>query len=132
MNKRFINKDNLKLNYDYIAKFKLSDILIYDDKWCSNFFNNFNWNIEYYQNLRNNIIEKYNFNSNLSLIENDKQTLELESLANILVNLENNPTWLDIILTNRILKKEINETNQGNFNKLVLLCKENIKNKFNE
>lgn len=130
-NKTFVNKRNIlsSLNNEYISDFKKADALI-TDKWSGNFFKNYKWDYHKYDSIRNFILENTKFSSNLSDIENDISFNKLKHLSNILINLENNPTWIDILLTSKILNIEIKEEDKGQFDKLVNICKESIKNKF--
>lgn len=129
-NKRYLTKENIlsNLNYSYIFNIYKTDTLI-TDEWSDNFLCNFNKDKEY-ENIRLDILEKYKFDSNLLNIENDSNINKLENLSNILINLETNPTWLDILLTRNILKIEINSN--GYFNEAVNICKESIKNSFED
>lgn len=129
-NKRYLTKENIlsNLNYSYIFNIYKTDTLI-TDEWSDNFLCSFN-NDKEYENIRLDILEKYKFDSNLSKIENDSNINKLKNLSNILINLETNPTWLDILLTRNILKIEINPN--GYFNEAVNICKESIKNSFED
>ena len=129
-NKRYLTKEKIlsNLNYSYIFNIYKTDILI-TDEWSDNFLCSFNKDKEY-ENIRLDILEKYKFDSNLLKIENDSDINKLENLSNILINLETNPTWLDILLTRNILKIEINSN--GYFNEAVNICKESIKNSFED
>ena len=129
-NKRYLTKENIlsNLNYSYIFNIYKTDTLI-TDEWSDNFLCSFNKDKEY-ENIRLDILEKYKFDSNLLKIENDSNINKLENLSNILINLETNPTWLDILLTRNILKIEINSN--GYFNEAVNICKESIKNSFED
>lgn len=129
-NKRYLTKENIlsNLNYSYIFNIYKTDTLI-TDEWSDNFLCSFNKDKEY-ENIRLDILEKYKFDSNLLNIENDSNINKLENLSNILINLETNPTWLDILLTRNILKIEINSN--GYFNEAVNICKESIKNSFED
>lgn len=130
-NKRYVKKDNIlnSLNNEYISSFQKADSLIMDS-WCSNFFDNYNWDYKNYEYIRKETIDRYKFSSNLSDIENDTNLSKLESLSNILINLENDSSWIDVILTIRLLDIKVGELDKGRFDKLVQICKESIKNKF--
>jgi hypothetical protein len=130
-NKRYVKKDNIlnSLNNEYISSYGKADALI-SDIWSGNFFKNYKCDYNKYEATRNNILENTKFSSNLSDIENDSSFNKLKHLSNILINLENNPTWIDILLTSKILNIEIKEEDKGQFDKLVHICKESIKNKF--
>jgi hypothetical protein len=128
-NKKYINKKNILLDNEYISIFKKADVIIMDN-WCSNFFDNYNWNYKDYECIRKEIIDKYKLSSNLSDIENDGNLYKLENLSNILINLENNSTWIDVILAIRLLNFKLEEEYKGRFDRLVQICKESIKNKF--
>jgi hypothetical protein len=130
-NKRYVKKDNIlnSLNNEYISSFQKADALIMDN-WCSSFFDNYNWNYKDYEYIRKEIIDKYKLSSNLSDIENDINLYKLESLSNILINLETNSTWVDVILSIRILDIKLEDKDKGQFEILVQICKESIKNKF--
>ncbi len=130
-NKRYVSKDNIlnSLNNEYISSFQKSDALIMDN-WCSNFFKHYKWNYNKYESIRKEIIDKYKLSSNLSDIENDSSLDKLKYLSNILINLEKNPTWIEVLLTTKILNIEIKEDYKGQFDKLVQICKQSIKNKF--
>jgi hypothetical protein len=130
-NKRYVKKDNIlnSLNNEYISSFQKADALIMDN-WCSNFFDNYNWNYKDYEYIRKEIIDKYKLSSNLSDIENDINLYKLENISNILINLETNSTWVDVILSIRILDIKLEEEDKGQFERLVQICKKSIKNKF--
>jgi hypothetical protein len=130
-NKRYVSKDNIlnSLNNEYINSFQKADALIMDN-WCSNFFKHYKWNYNKYESIRKEIIDKYKLSSNLSDIQNDINLSKLESLSNILINLENDSSWIDVILTIRLLDIKLEEGDKGQFDKLVQICKESIKNKF--
>jgi hypothetical protein len=130
-NKRYVNKDNIlnSLNNEYIASFQKADSIVMDN-WCSNFFKHYKWNYNKYESIRKEIIDKYKLSSNLSDIESDINLYKLESLSNILINLENDSSWIDVLLTIKMLNIEIKEELKGQFDKLVQICKESIKNKF--
>ena len=130
-NKRYVKKDNIlnSLNNEYMSSYGKADALI-SDMWSSNFFKNYKWDYNKYEAIRNTILENTKFSSNLSDIENDSSFNKLKHLSNVLINLENNPTWIEVLLTSKILNIEVKEEDKGQFDKLVQICKESIKNKF--
>lgn len=130
-NKRYATKEAILkgLNYDYIISYRKADFII-TDNWSDNFFKNINWNYKDYENTRDSFIKKYQFSSNMVDIDNIEGLDNLKYLSNILINLEQNPTWIDIILTSKILDIEIEQSDRGKFDKIVEICKESIKNKF--
>lgn len=126
-NKRFISKENIINNFGnvkYISNLVNADALLMDN-WSSKFFDNFNFKWEDYQKERKIIVDKYIFSSNLSDTKSDIGFDNLKSLSNILMNLETDPKWIDILLASEMIDVEIEEP--GVFNYLVNIYKESIK-----
>lgn len=131
-NKRIIHRENIDnnlSNLDLIIKLTNADALIMD-YWSSSFFKNLNINWKDYQFLRQTIIDDTKFSSNLSLIKEHINFNGLSYLSNIYYNLKTNPSWVDIISAQEILKFDIPVEKSGIFNELVNLSIENIDSKF--
>ena len=46
----------------------------------------------------------------------------LKKLSNVLINLNTNPSWIDISLTFEVIKFDVPEDSRGRFDDLVKLC----------
>lgn len=129
-NKRNIDKDKLMKNLDFskINMLARSDALILD-KWCTKFYDNYDFKYQDYQEKREKILQKTMFDSFHSFDEFDTYG-DLKSLSNIFVNLTTNPNWLDIWLTMEIIKIDVPKESHGKFDDLLKLCLGSIQKKF--
>lgn len=124
-NKRSIDKnmilDNI-YNIQYITKLTKADGLIMD-QWSKNFFDNLNFNIDYYSVHRELIESDTIFDSSLNSIHNHPDLDKLKSLSNILINLNNSPSWIDVVLTFEILgSSDMDKEIRGRFQPMVEYC----------
>ena len=118
--KRFINKEGILNNIDNLNNYFNSDALIFDS-WSSNFYNDID---EEERNLRNKMIEENKFLTGCP----DQWTHynELESLAETLISLKTNPTWLDIHFTKQKLELQFSNEISGLFEEQVNSCIDKI------
>lgn len=106
-NKRYIRKgmilDNPN-NISYISNLVNADALIIDS-WSDKFFKNFNFKWKTYNQIREDINKETMFDSHHNNITNHDKYKDLFKLSNVLLNLKTNPSWIDIVLTQDILKE---------------------------
>jgi hypothetical protein len=128
--KRFITKDLVisQKSFEDIEKLLSADALIFDT-WSSNFYKRLDENFEEYQNKRLQYIEDNKFSSSFSSTE----SFDKYHISNILVNLINNPHWLDIhICIESFNPIEIPLSVSGKFDLLCKFCIQLIENKLSE
>ena len=128
--KRFINKDIIlsQKNFEDIESLLNADALIFDT-WSSNFFKRFDNNFEEYQKKRSSYIEENKFSSSFS----NTDGFDKYHISNILVNLKNDPNWLDIHLCVESFRPiEIPQSISGKFDLLCKFCIQLIENKLEE
>jgi hypothetical protein len=128
--KRFITKDLVlsQKSFEDIEKLLNADALIFDT-WSSNFYKRLDENFEEYQSKRLQYIEDNKFASSFSSTE----SFDKYYISNILVNLINNPHWLDIhICIESFNPIEIPLPISGKFDLLCKFCIQLIENKLSE
>lgn len=128
--KRFVTKDLIlsqKSNEDILHLLD-ADAIIFDT-WSSNFFKRFDNNHQEYQDKRLKKIEENKFSSSYS----DIQDFNTYYISNILVNLKNDPCWIDIHVCIESFKPiEIPIGISGQFDLLCKFCINLIENKLEE
>ena len=105
-NKRFINKEKILSNIDNILNLLKSDAIITTDKWSSLFLDD--------------------------LSKNHKNFYLLNSLSEALINLNTNPTWMDIHIVSIATKFNIEESKRGNFKEIINIAKDSIISYYND
>lgn len=131
-NKRIIHKENINSNIrniEFIVKLANADALIMD-YWSSSFYDNLNFNWEKYQNIRTELLSETAIYSDLNKISNNPNFNKLKNLSNIYYNLNNDPSWLDILLTNSIIEIDIPNDKSGKFIEMVEICIYEINKKY--
>lgn len=111
------------LEYDYINSLLKGNFRA-ADKWVINFFEHYNKNFFKYQSIRHNLI--IDINNNPCLISTHIDFYKIMNLSNILVNLNTNPDWIDIILTARILNIDFVIKDEKKFGLMVYISKLSI------
>lgn len=107
-NKRYITKELILSNIDNLDRLFNADALI-SDMWSSRFMDDLDINEKY---IRDSINDKWRFSSSLDY-EKDPQFKDLHSMAECLISLKTNPSWLDVILVSERLG--LKATGSGNF-----------------
>lgn len=120
--KRFITKEGILQNINNLEDYFNSDALIFDS-WSSKF----NADIDPKERkLRNKMIENQEFLTGCP--DQWRHYNELESLAETLISLKTNPTWLDIHFTKQKLGLQFSDEISGMFEQQVNSCIEKIIN----
>ncbi len=125
--KRFITKDLVlsQKSFDDIERLLNADALIFDT-WSSNFFKRYDENFQEYQDKRSKYIEENKFSSSYGSTE----LFSKYHISNVLINLKNNPDWLDIhICIESFNPIEIPLSISGKFDLLCKFCIQLIENK---
>lgn len=118
--KRFINKEGILNNIDNLSNYFDSDALIFDS-WSSKFYDDID---EGERKLRNKMIEENQFLTGCP--DQWRHYNELESLAETLISLKTNPTWLDIHFTKQKLGLQFSNEVSGLFEEQVKSCIDKI------
>ncbi len=127
-NKRFINKEKILSNIDNILNLLKSDAIITTDKWSSLFLDDLSKN---QRKLRIELIEDTKYNSGIEY-QNHKNFYLLNSLSEALINLNTNPTWMDIHIVSIATKFNIEESKRGNFKEIINIAKDSIISYYND
>lgn len=125
--KRFITKDLIltQKNCESVLNLLEADAVVFDT-WSSNFFKRFDDNYNDYQEKRQKKIEQYQFSSSYANI----QEFDTHHISNILINLKNDPCWIDIHVCLEAFKPvEISSRISGQFELLREYCINLIENK---
>lgn len=128
-NKRYLTKESIQkaIKSGSIYSFLKADALIECDPWVDIFMRNYNSNPDYLT-FRDHLYYDTAFSSDLSLIKKHNNYSYLKSLSNIYINLNLDPTWIDIILATDVLEMESQNSMSAEFTKLKNLCISNIEN----
>jgi hypothetical protein len=125
-NKRYLDKDKIMDTINSngsISRLVNADMLICDS-WSTKFMDNYDF--KKYQKLRDKLNNDVQFSSKLNNTyehENFDEINKISNLSNVLENLINNPSWLEVIITLQILgNEEIDEYSRGKFDKLKNIC----------
>ena len=132
-NKRYLDKDKIMDTINSngsISRLVNADSLICDS-WSTRFMDNYDF--KKYQKLRDKLNNDVMFSSNLSNTvehENFNKINNIKNLSNILENLINNPSWVEVIITFQLLgdSDEVDGNSIGRFDKLRSKCINKIVN----
>lgn len=106
--KRYITKESILSNIHDLDRLFSADALV-SDMWSTRFMDDLDINEKY---IRESINDKWRFSSSLDY-KKDPQFKDLHSMAECLISLKTNPSWLDVILVSEKLGLEA--TNSGKF-----------------
>jgi len=125
---RFITKDSILSckNFEDLDSLFNADALFLDD-WSQKFVDKYDNNWQSYQTVRKEVIEKYELSSSFP----DTSEFNKEKISNVLINLKNNPSWLDVQLCIEFFRPiDIPQTISGKFDLMCNFCIHLIEGEF--